>query len=67
MKKLALELDGLRVESFDTGGARNAGGTVRGHAHGGEWDKNWENAANSEGCSDGCTHSCASGARVCCA
>lgn len=67
MKKLTLELDALRVESFRTGAIRDADGTIRGHGH--EWD--WQEdaikrAAGTEGCSDGCTHSCASGARVCC-
>lgn len=31
MRKLALEIDALRVESFATGGERGADGTVRGH------------------------------------
>ncbi|HEU4457190.1 MAG TPA: hypothetical protein VFR81_29240 [Longimicrobium sp.] len=30
MKKLSLELDGIRVESFETDAARRARGTVRG-------------------------------------
>ena len=32
MKKLKLELDALRVESFDAGRARAPRGTVRGHS-----------------------------------
>ncbi len=31
MKKLKLEIDALKVESFESGGARERGGTVRGH------------------------------------
>src|SRR3954471_21141857 len=32
MRKLKLEIDALRVESFDTAGSRVAPGTVRAHA-----------------------------------
>ncbi len=72
MKKLKLELDALQVESFRTGAARNADGTVRGHVY--EWERyewGWEDAVNrpapTVGCSDGCTHTCGSGGPVCCA
>jgi len=33
MKKLVLELDALKVESFSTGAGRNPDGTVRGHLY----------------------------------
>jgi len=78
MKKLKLELDALKVESFNTGASRNPGGTVRGHL----WMQPWELPQEEEevalppesrwscplGCTDGCTaYSCASGGPVCCA
>jgi hypothetical protein len=68
MKKLTLEIDALKVESFRTGAIRDADGTIRGHAF--EWD--WQEdaikrQANSMGCTDGCTKTCGSGGPVCCA
>ncbi len=63
MKKLTLELDALKVESFRTGAVRNIDGTVQGHES--DWDE--EAPGKSVGCSDGCTaYSCASGGDVCC-
>lgn len=40
MKKLRLELDALRVESFDTAGGAGGRGTVQGHnvTYGESWD-----------------------------
>jgi len=70
MKKLMLELDALKVESFSTAGSRDAAGTVRGHGDTYEWG--CEGDGDSEvscpaGCSDLCTRTCDSGAPVCCA
>ncbi len=83
MKKLLLELDALKVESFNTGVARNANGTVRGHAgvdavSVNEWAWEQEEAVTAPepvskwscplGCTDGCTkYTCASGGDICCA
>ncbi len=82
MKKLMLELDALKVESFKTGVARNADGTVRGHSgadeiSGNEWEWEEKEAVTAEpvsrwscplGCTDGCTrYTCASGGDICCA
>jgi hypothetical protein len=49
MRKLSLELDELKVESFATGAAEPGGGTVRGRETG----------------PDTCDDTCASGAETC--
>jgi len=77
MKKLMLEMDALKVESFATGAGRNPDGTVRGHGVTVEWEREDAVTVPREtvsqvtcpaGCSDGCTsYSCASGGPVCCA
>jgi len=67
MKKMKLEIDALRVESFRTGATRDADGTVRGHLYQRAWGEGVDHQAKSEGCSDGCTHTCASGGTICCA
>jgi hypothetical protein len=77
MKKLMLELDALRVESFETTAAGAArAGTVR--AHWNEMAFGVEEAAPEEeaavktdlcslGCSEGCSiQTCPTGTRSCC-
>jgi len=48
MKKLMLELDALKVESFATGAARHPDGTVRAHAEAAEAER--EEAATGSAC-----------------
>lgn len=60
MKKLALDLDGLAVESFDTAPAAGRGGTV--HARSGT---TYADESCNGTCDFSCAHSCVSCAWTC--
>jgi hypothetical protein len=75
MAKLKLELDNLRVDTFDTGSEHRTRGTVRGHdTWETEWCTGYPNCGVSKRCetdndtcfgSCGCTQGCGTGPNEC--